>query len=715
MRIHRKIAEALEGLLLESDKAYTASVKRDAIMRTQTSIFLSLGLRNPELMQRGFDSLLNIRVAFRDDMMRLVQGFSGGVGRAGDEAWVVREWKALTSRHYQNLFRAGAMAVGNPYYADSSIGLTKRDLAFISKARREELRFFRNFLRDIRDPNHNPIRHPYLARATYYAESGKAQFYNGMVAGAGDELEISWVMGEPEEHCADCPVLASSVYTWSTLPTTPGAGDTECIFNCYCHLEFQPRKVGPLPGVAGGPISPGSSSQYAFDAPGRWARVDLNGRLMSGEAAKRADDLFASMNQARQMISLTKGAERADWIRIRRRINAEIVSLSADNGFRVTPTTAVSDLLAAAKAGRAKGLGGLLYHSDLRVGMEIVVVRGDAVMVGMVSAADYNRKIFYDARGEIFVIRESDVLFNVNPIRPTSAITPGAAPGVGTFPNFAKMTTVGEIVEALSDLGFTKVYGLDKIPIEYARAWAEETARTWKETGIATPFGGIGAVRSPGGWNAQAYVPQRHAKAILFDFDEKRVSMAFQDPALSSAPPEKNAVEVRVQWAGTKESIASTIKSSRNYKDELGYFWSSESKLKTKLPKGLTAEERKVRNTANHEVAHQSFERMTIGAMKKWTDFFVSKDRKWWGKNVSGYAASGARSDAYKSKISGTSYEFTVAAREADKIHAHEAFAETFALMKAIERGWLARSALNKELVKAFEETMKLGYDKNWF
>jgi hypothetical protein len=147
----------------------------------------------------------------------------------------------------------------------------------------------------------------------------------------------------------------------------------------------------------------------------------------------------------------------------------------------------------------------------------------------------------------------------------------------------------------------------------------------------------------------------------------------------------------------------------------LGYFWSSESKLKTKLPKGLTAEERKVRNTANHEVAHQAFERMTIGAMKKWTDFFVSKDRKWWGKNVSGYAASGARSDAYKSKISGTSYEFTVAAREADKIHAHEAFAETFALMKAVERGWLARSALNKELVKAFEETMKLGYDKNWF
>lgn len=49
--------------------------------------------------------------------------------------------------------------------------------------------------------------------------------------------EFDWVLGGVEDHCADCPELANlSPWYKVTLYTTPGAGDTPCLFNCKCWL-----------------------------------------------------------------------------------------------------------------------------------------------------------------------------------------------------------------------------------------------------------------------------------------------------------------------------------------------------------------------------------------------------------------------------------------------------------------------------------------------
>lgn len=56
---------------------------------------------------------------------------------------------------------------------------------------------------------------------------------------------FTWVMGGNEDHCEDCPRLAAGgVYTIDTLPTFPGAGDTECMVNCLCHLETDTGAIG---------------------------------------------------------------------------------------------------------------------------------------------------------------------------------------------------------------------------------------------------------------------------------------------------------------------------------------------------------------------------------------------------------------------------------------------------------------------------------------
>ena len=60
--------------------------------------------------------------------------------------------------------------------------------------------------------------------------------------------EIWWVLGGTEDHCLDCPYNASvSPWTKDTLYTTPGGGDTICLYNCRCHLATSDGRTSPKP------------------------------------------------------------------------------------------------------------------------------------------------------------------------------------------------------------------------------------------------------------------------------------------------------------------------------------------------------------------------------------------------------------------------------------------------------------------------------------
>jgi len=382
MWLRDDVAEELLARIEESDKAISGAAARDKIMWSQTGIFMDMGMANKKVMQQGLALYQQTMSNMRVDVMNLVTRFQGGTMDMGE---AISAFKNISGRHYQTLFKAGAMAMGNPYYADPAIGLTKKDLAFISSARRFEGKFFKKFLLDMSNPNFRPV-HSFAQRAGYYADSGKAQFYNGMVNGAGENVVIHWVLGTVEEHCGDCPVLATKTYTWQTLPTTPGAGDTECLFNCACHLEIEKRESGKgMQGGGGGaPKAPGSSSPAATEAPGRWSKVTVGGVDMEGMLAMEFDDMFAQMNKARQMVHLTTGQERKGWIQARRGINDAIIQRAKSGGYRVTPTASVIDLLAVVDKVTQWGMTRLLTIDTAVFNQEVALIRGDVLVLGKV-------------------------------------------------------------------------------------------------------------------------------------------------------------------------------------------------------------------------------------------------------------------------------------------------------------------------------------------
>jgi len=182
--------------LEEVDKAMSTASAADQMMIGQTDILFTMGFQDPSLMKAGFSAYQSAFTGFKTDMLNIVDRFQSG---KYTYAQAMNRWKGVTGARYKEIFAAGTKAIGNPFY--EKMGLTKKDVAFMSGARRYERRFMSKLLMDIENPEHTPkFRYPknhpyskmppYMQRALAYAESGKAQFYNGMLAGAGSKMDV---------------------------------------------------------------------------------------------------------------------------------------------------------------------------------------------------------------------------------------------------------------------------------------------------------------------------------------------------------------------------------------------------------------------------------------------------------------------------------------------------------------------------------------------
>lgn len=399
--------------ILESyDKVLIGSVERDAIMSGQTDIFFQLGLTNPELMAAGQKEFLGLFSSMKNDMRNLIGEYikDGALNNpvvarrlAGK---YMKQFKSVCGRYYNEMFLSGAKAVGNPYYRD--LGQTRKDFAFLAKARRVESRFFKRLLGDIGNPSHVP-RHPYLRRATYYGESGRAQYLNGMVGGAGKQVNIKWMLnmyGTPlTEHCDVCPVLARGVYIWENLPTVPRGGDTPCMYRCYCGLQIKPAKGAPRITV------PGRGTQEGQYSPNRYGKLyDAEGNLVMGTPLGEIETMYAEMYKARQMIQIKSGAERREWIMRRQSINRDLIDFIKTKGYRTVPTVSVRALIETAKSAQAKG-GLLTTFGKLGIGDEVVFVRANYSGVGILEIRN-NRLVFVGSDGQTLMVDDAtDVLF----------------------------------------------------------------------------------------------------------------------------------------------------------------------------------------------------------------------------------------------------------------------------------------------------------------
>lgn len=86
------------------------------------------------------------------------------------------------------------------------------------------------------------------ARARMYVLKTRATQAQGFVDGSPQEASFDWRLGAVEDHCEECPYIASQgPYYQQTLYTHPGEGDTFCLVNCKCFLVRDDGAVSALP------------------------------------------------------------------------------------------------------------------------------------------------------------------------------------------------------------------------------------------------------------------------------------------------------------------------------------------------------------------------------------------------------------------------------------------------------------------------------------
>ena len=93
------------------------------------------------------------------------------------------------------------------------------------------------YFRDLADAALDPDRRGRVsARIEAYVHKLWGEYQRGIVAALGD-VALDWILDPQADHCADCPRLTmGSPYTKDTLPTVPGAGDTQCLSQCRCRI-----------------------------------------------------------------------------------------------------------------------------------------------------------------------------------------------------------------------------------------------------------------------------------------------------------------------------------------------------------------------------------------------------------------------------------------------------------------------------------------------
>lgn len=115
--------------------------------------------------------------------------------------------------------------------------MTQQDWGSVGGMIGEQYRYLRGFADEVADLTPEQI----AARARMYANSAREAYEraNGRRAEAQGVTEQLWSLGAAE-HCDDCVALAGM--GWVPLGehgTYPGAGDTQCLTNCQCHLEYR--------------------------------------------------------------------------------------------------------------------------------------------------------------------------------------------------------------------------------------------------------------------------------------------------------------------------------------------------------------------------------------------------------------------------------------------------------------------------------------------
>jgi len=129
-----------------------------------------------------------------------------------------------------------AFFLGKSFGLGVSSPLDDAERRFIVYQTTKEMNFMKNFANDIQNFSGKM---PYTKRMKMYSDSLNSMFGFGRLVYLPEDVKIYWKLGVTDKHCLDCLMFtARNPYTKKTLPAFPKSGNSRCLSNCLCSLNY---------------------------------------------------------------------------------------------------------------------------------------------------------------------------------------------------------------------------------------------------------------------------------------------------------------------------------------------------------------------------------------------------------------------------------------------------------------------------------------------
>jgi len=246
----------------------------------------------------------------------------------------------------------------NKAYSLGKKNLDDGDLEYLRRASEEEMKYARQFGKDIKSGN---MKMPRATRAAMYGQTLNGITWHAKVEEQPDDVRIDWVLGAGE-HCDDCIILAAnSPYTKWNLPTSPRAGATRCLTHCKCKLRFTTGKLTKRERKDAKEFTVHKEESLSDMLSSGKPPGDL--KFADEDQQKHIDNLRNKMNFQRRRIASGKLNEKQlkKAMKLRRGYNMELIEFSDSNKIWDVPLLSVDDILDERHIGR-KAIKDIMRH-----------------------------------------------------------------------------------------------------------------------------------------------------------------------------------------------------------------------------------------------------------------------------------------------------------------------------------------------------------------
>lgn len=312
---------------------------------------------------------------------------------------IVDNFRSLIGDAYQQSFLIGLHA--------TSSGVKQPDGIMSKNLKREadnEVKYFTKFLDAIW--NDEEVL-PRDTRSELYVDALDSLFSMGALTGTPYKILVYWKLS-PAEHCIDCLTLAANspyakpgdgTIDLDPLPTVPRRGDTQCISNCKCYLEYvkedDPDTHYEPRARTGASIQPKPADQQTEDDPETIDPEDPD----IVNAQKEADQIEEDLAYYKSMYELTGDPE---YRQKRQELLAREVELQDSLGVRIVPKTTADAMVEVMRKAQDEGYDPILPNAKFKAteGMEVGYLRGNLFERGYLTSYENGKGTFENLAGQ---------------------------------------------------------------------------------------------------------------------------------------------------------------------------------------------------------------------------------------------------------------------------------------------------------------------------